>query len=204
MSSFIIAILFFLWAGLWEKRLEIGEEKRKSMKRNNSNDQWYTPAQYIEMVREILDTIDLDPASCAEANQIVQANRFFTKEQDGLKQSWDAENIFLNPPYSKMLPWVEKLLFELSIQPKLQAILLANVCTDTKWFEAISEASEFIGVSICFVRGRIKFHSPSRIETHNTPKNSPKKPSMFVCFGNPDSRRVFKYTFDQIGQVVDL
>jgi hypothetical protein len=41
--------------------------------------------------------IDLDPASCGEANKTVQADLFFTREDDSLNLPWEG-NIFLNPP----------------------------------------------------------------------------------------------------------
>jgi hypothetical protein len=36
----------------------------------------YMPAPMIELVRDVLGTIDLDPASCEEANKVVQATRY--------------------------------------------------------------------------------------------------------------------------------
>lgn len=43
-------------------------------------------------------SIDLDPASSNNANQIIGANRFFTFEQNGLNQEWRAKNVYLYPP----------------------------------------------------------------------------------------------------------
>ena len=48
-----------------------------------SND-WYTPDKYIESVREVLGDIDLDPASCEEANEVVKAKVFYDESDDGL------------------------------------------------------------------------------------------------------------------------
>jgi hypothetical protein len=42
--------------------------------------------------------IQMDPASSKEANTLVSANKFFTKEDDGLRQTWKAENVYLYPP----------------------------------------------------------------------------------------------------------
>jgi hypothetical protein len=44
----------------------------------------YTPAAHIEAARAVLGTIDLDPASNAQAQQTVKAEQFFTPEDDGL------------------------------------------------------------------------------------------------------------------------
>lgn len=42
--------------------------------------------------------IDLDPASSPHANTLVCAERFFTEEDNGLKQAWKAKSVYLYPP----------------------------------------------------------------------------------------------------------
>jgi hypothetical protein len=48
----------------------------------------YTPARYIESARKVLETIDLDPASCEEANKTVCALKFYDAQSNGLKNQW--------------------------------------------------------------------------------------------------------------------
>jgi hypothetical protein len=50
---------------------------------SSASAEWFTPACYIEAVRAVLGTIDLDPASCEEANRIVGATRYHTQESEG-------------------------------------------------------------------------------------------------------------------------
>ena len=57
----------------------------------------YTPAKYVEAVRYVLGEIDLDPASCEVANQIVNATLFYDIVTDGLRKPWSGR-VFVNPP----------------------------------------------------------------------------------------------------------
>lgn len=47
--------------------------------------------------------IDLDPASSEAANTLINADRFFTFEHNGLHQDWRAKNVYLYPPRDILL-----------------------------------------------------------------------------------------------------
>jgi hypothetical protein len=61
----------------------------------------YTPERICKAVRATMGGIDLDPASCQEANGWVRAERFFDQGDDGLSKEWFGK-VFLNPPGGKV------------------------------------------------------------------------------------------------------
>lgn len=159
----------------------------------------FTPAPIIERVRRVLGTIDLDPASCEMANEIVKATRFYTKEDDGLQQEWKARTLFCNPPYARGLiaPFVKKLITSYEEGNVAEAILLVRPCTDTVWYQ------ELLHYPVCFMRGRIKFYTPY---THYKGKAFDKNTydnhfgSSFSYFGQHLDR--FESVFSEIGTVL--
>ena len=76
---------------------------------------FYTPPHIIEIARACMGGIDLDPASCATANETVRAPRFYDVKQDGLKQPWFGR-VWMNSPYGRFAPpFVRKAVEEFQI-----------------------------------------------------------------------------------------
>lgn len=118
--------------------------------------EWWTPLHIIEAARAVLNGIELDPASCEAANQIVRASRIYTLADNGLAQSWRARSIWLNPPYcGQQALWVKRLIAEYDAGNVEQAILLVSAATDTAWCQSLLES-----YPCCMVKGRINFRSP--------------------------------------------
>ena len=153
--------------------------------------EWFTPALYLDLARAALGEIDLDPASHVLAQERVQAKAFFTAAEDGLKQPWFGR-VWLNPPYCRALlaPFIGKLIAECANRAVEQAILLTHNYTDTEWFHAAARAAR----TICFPRGRVRFLAPSGDEC------SPTQGQAFFYFGQDDS--AFVRTFAEIGLIV--
>ncbi|MCI0662731.1 MAG: phage N-6-adenine-methyltransferase [Acidobacteria bacterium] len=108
-------------------------------------DESCTPPQYIEAAREVMDGIDLDPASSDMAQEIVRANHYWTAQDDGLIQDWHGR-IWLNPPYSLTSEFVAKLVREEATIA--QAIVLTSSSTDADWFHQLEEIAQ----RICFTK----------------------------------------------------
>lgn len=75
------------------------------------SDDWYTPEWLIDLARDTLGAIDLDPASSEKANLTVGARKYFTIDDEGLARSW-AGRVFLNPPFSRMAEFMKKAAYE--------------------------------------------------------------------------------------------
>lgn len=115
---------------------------------------WVTPRHILELAREMLGGIDLDPASSAEANLIVKANRLFTEEDDGLIQDWKARTVWLNYPYGRgaSKTWLKKLVHEYTEMNILDgALVLMPSRTGAGWWQLVAE------YPVCFIRGRLTF-----------------------------------------------
>lgn len=161
----------------------------------SENNEWYTPAEYIAAVHELLGAIDLDPATCAYANQTVQAEHIYTLDDDGLTQAWHGR-VFLNPPYgyvegtreSNQNLWSAKLVSEYCAGQVSEAVLLINAVTDRTWFQP------FWDYLICFARQRIAFYGPDGKAGAMTVG------SALVYFGTQRER--FAEVFSQFGPVV--
>lgn len=63
--------------------------------------EYYSPEELTNAARLCMGSIELDPASCPEANLTINADQFFTKEDDGLKLLWRAKTVWMNHPFHK-------------------------------------------------------------------------------------------------------
>ena len=140
-----------------------------SIPSQTKSNEWYTPSKYIEAAREVMGSIDLDPASCELANQTVKASRYYTKEDDGLSQEWRG-NVWLNPPFSTkaslrgMEPgriqgsiiklWINRVIAEYRQGNVSEAMLLTKTDMKANWFNALWE------FPICFARDHLYFDRP--------------------------------------------
>ena len=80
----------------------------------------------------------LDP--CTTADNPLGNRFYFTKEDDGLRQSWNVGNddigssVYVNPPYGRnIIDWVQKSSDE-SIKHNITVVMLIPVRSDTRWF----------------------------------------------------------------------
>lgn len=91
--------------------------------------------------------------------------RHYTREDDGLVQSWAGERVWCNPPYSDIAPWVEKAWSQWFGDPRPRAITMllpANRC-EQKWWQSQVEPYRDRSrspLATRFLPGRMRFDRP--------------------------------------------
>ena len=177
--------------------------------RQGKTSEHYTPAQYVEAARAVLDgVIDLDPASCDVANATVKATRFFTRVENGLLLPWGVERrygtldhrgstVFVNPPYSdyrgQASAWAQKLLMEYDLGCVHAAVMLVNA---TMLYHLPFQELMKRG-AVCITDHRIRFVSA----VTGLPQDQPPQPNAFIYVG-PNVNRFGSY-FAEFGVVME-
>lgn len=165
-------------------------EHKPQVSFNSGNNEWYTPAKYVELARKVLGEIDVDPASCDYANKTIKAKTYYTIDNNGLDKQWNGK-VWMNPPYAADLvqKFTDKMVSEFESGNTNEAIVLVNNATETQWFNnMIQDAS-----AVAFPNGRIRYESTSR------EMNTPIQGQAFIYFGN--NKNKFCDVFKEIGWV---
>lgn len=145
-------------------------------------DRWQTPdAIFAAMDLEFGFYLD----AAAEHRNALCA-RYITEQQNALTNDWVSYGaIWVNPPYSKIEPWIRKAA-EQCQQQMLPVVMLLPADTSTRWFSLALETVD----EVRFVTdGRINFINSA---TGREGKNGPGKGSLFMIwrpFAAP--RRIF-------------
>lgn len=130
---------------------------------------WCTPQDFFEQLNAEFGFV-LDAAATSEN---AKCEKYFTPEDDGLKQSWNVGGaVFCNPPYGREIgKWVKKAYDE--AQKGICVVLLIPARTDTAYFHDYIYGK----AEIRFLRGRLKFTNGAGVS-----KGSAPFPSMVVIY----------------------
>jgi len=171
---------------------------------NSGNDEWYTPPEIINLVRQVFGgSIDLDPASCDYAQTWIKANNYFTLQTNGLAQKWKADSVFLNPPYSHLSKkdrkagkksWLEYFVDEFDKGHFQEGIILVNSNTGSQWYQDLAPHSTLM----CLINSRIKFID-SRTKQ---PGEQPGAHNSFFYFKNDKNTTQFENVFSSVGVIL--
>jgi len=159
---------------------------------STGENEWDTPPEFIQSARVVMGNIDVDPASNKEANETIQADKFYTAEDNGLDKKWDG-NVWMNPPYAQPLivDFCKSLVEKYESQEIKQACVLVNNATETTWFQEMLK----ICTCVCFPKGRIKF-----IDKLGNPSGAPLQGQAILYFG--ENENLFSQEFSKYGLIL--
>ena len=113
----------------------------------SNREDWETPQALFNEL-DMRYHFTLDPASTHEN---AKCEKHYTKEENGLIQSWAGETVFCNPPYGRNIgEWVKKCAEESS---RAKVVMLIPARTDTAYFHDYI----YRKAKVTFLRGRLKF-----------------------------------------------
>lgn len=121
---------------------------------SSKSQEWETPSELFRALDEEFH-FTLDPC-CTHEN--AKCEKHYTKEENGLLQSWAGETVFCNPPYGKgMGKWIEKACMSGGVDGTT-VVMLIPARTDTIAFHKyIWHKAE-----IRFLQGRLHFSDKGR------------------------------------------
>lgn len=167
---------------------------------NTLSQEWCTPAKYVNAVKKFFGgEIDLDP--CSNEHAIVHANTEFRLPQtDGLKEEWNFQRIYVNPPYGSdkqrgttIKNWLAKCCLA-NEKYNAQVLALVPVATNTShWKQCVFGKAS----AICFLYDtRLRFLINGSEEHKGAPM------ACCIIYWGDDVDR-FSNCFMEYGAVVD-
>jgi len=126
---------------------------------SNSNQSYGTP-QYIFDFFNRYERFTLD-AAASEEN--AKCPLYFTKEQNGLLQSWKDHRVWINPPYNDVESWVDCSIEKIYRRECLSVHLLLNLDCSTNWFKKLYNCHVYRTAYL--IDHRIKFDGASNSQS---------------------------------------
>ena len=116
---------------------------------SSKTNEWSTPQAFFDELNKEFNFI-LDPCATREN---AKCTKYFTVEDDGLKQDWSKDTVFMNPPYGREIKyWVQKA-YEESLKGATVVCLIPARTDTAYWHDYIFGKAD----DIRFLRGRLKF-----------------------------------------------
>ena len=143
-------------------------------------DSRFTPPSFMTAIYGAFGSIDVDP--CAHKLSDVQARRriFFSEGADGLAENWIGQFVFVNPPFSAIVVWLQYAHAQWRDGHAKTVACLIPIRTDTKFFHDKLRKN----ADIFFIKGRVSFLMPSGKKQSNF------QPLLLVVFGATKQQKV--------------
>lgn len=116
---------------------------------SSETDMWATPQSFFDRLNKIFK---FETDVCA-TKENAKCDKYYTKEINGLEQSWGGV-CWMNPPYGREIsPWIEKA-YRSAKENGATVVCLIPARVDTRWWHDYCAKGE-----VYFVKGRLKFGS---------------------------------------------
>lgn len=125
----------------------------------------------------------------AAAPHNAKCERFFTREDNGLLQSWAGERVWCNPPYSGLDAWLRKAWQEYPDTRGIVMLLPANRVEQKWWQDHVEPYRDRPGspLTVEFLPGRMRFIKPG--QTDVGPNERPPFGCCLLIWTNPRGGR---------------
>ncbi len=175
----------------------------------SNSDAHFTPPHVVEATSTTLGgEIDLDPASCASANTVVRAKRYYTVADDGLVQPWSGR-VFVNPPGGKVGGKSQAGLFfakavTMWLAGRVDAVVFLGFSLEIlRLSQADASLPSALRFPICVPRERLAFLTD--VGGTLVPQTSPTNANAVLFMpktGQVDELAAFERAFARIGDVI--
>lgn len=174
----------------------------------SKSNEHFTPPDICDRVRDVFGgAIDLDPASCEQADRLVRARTFYTLREDGLTLPWWGR-VFLNPPGGTRRPGPgrrpvsQAALWWATLAQRFEHGRIEQAAFVVFNLETLRHAvgwggSHPLDFPIVLFADRIDYRRPGRHGPE--PQGSPSHPSALVYLGPRVER--FRAVFGPLGHV---
>ena len=116
---------------------------------SSKTNEWSTPQAFFDELNKEFN-FTLDPCATSEN---AKCTKYFTVEDDGLKQDWSKDTVFMNPPYGREIKhWIKKA-YEESLNGATVVCLIPSRTDTAYWHNYIFGKAD----DIRFIKGRLKF-----------------------------------------------
>lgn len=136
---------------------------------SDETDEWSSPREIVEPLRDAIGGFDLDPCSGAESSPFADAT--FTESDDGLSQEWFG-SVWVNPPYSNVAEWTDKAIEAVEDGDADCIFYLCKGDSSTNWWQRGAKAA----TTVVAIDHRLKFGDG---------ENSAPFASHILIFGTP-------------------
>ena len=167
----------------------------------NPKNECYTPASFVDPIRQFAGHFDFDPFSCSEANKVIKANWFCSlqEDRDAYLDDWiwlwyQAKTIWCNPEYdTKGLTKAIDKLFE-HLEGK-EIYLLVNSDTATANYQRCLSNCQ----AVLFPSKRIPFYRP-----YSLPYSCPEMYAPYAYKPNQNDRAQTLFFFGTIKRAFEF